>query len=265
VDLKKSLKVSCDVYYYEVGRRMGVDRLAKRAREFFGLGRRLGVDLLAEIGGNIPDSEWKLRERKQKWRPGETLPVSIGQGQVNCTPLQVAQFTAVLANGGALYRPHLVKEILDVDGTVAKSFEPELISKIEAPPAYLEAIREAMEAVVGEPGGSGRRAALPGLRISGKTGTSQVVSLRRYQSYARDKIPYARRDHAWFTAYAPSDKPEVVVTVLLEHTGGGGVHAAPVARQMLAAYFDESITAATLPPPQAQPDQATSWGLGEGD
>ncbi|MDR1044942.1 MAG: penicillin-binding protein 2 [Candidatus Adiutrix sp.] len=265
VDLRKSLKVSCDVYYYEVGRRMGVDRLAKRAREFFGLGRRMGVDLLAESAGNIPDSEWKLRERQQQWRPGETLPVAIGQGQVNCTPLQVAQFTAVLANGGTLYRPHLVKEILDVDGTVAKSFEPEFISKIEAPSAYLEAIKDGLEAVVGEPGGSGRRAALPGLRISGKTGTSQVVSLRQYQSYAKGKIPYARRDHAWFTAYAPSDKPEVVVTVLLEHTGGGGVYAAPVARQMLEAYFDESITAPTLPPPQAQPDQATSWGLVEGD
>ncbi len=264
VDLKKSLKVSCDVYYYEVGRRMGVDRLAKRARELFGLGRKAGVDLLVEQPGLVPDTAWKLRRFSQKWSPGETLPVSIGQGYVLCSPLQVAQFTAVLANGGTLYRPHLVKEIVDVNGEVIKSFEPEFVSKIDVPPEYLQAVQTGLEAVVGDPGGTGRRAALPGIRVSGKTGTSQVVSLKRYQGYAKDRLPYKYRDHAWFTSYAPSDKPEVVVTVLLEHTGGGGTFAAPIARQMLAAYFDKTIVATTLPPPQVQPDMPTGWGALDG-
>ncbi len=265
VDLKKSLKVSCDVYYYEVGRLLGVDKLAARAREFFGLGRKLGVDLLSEQAGLIPDRDWKLRAKKQRWTPGDTLPVSIGQGSTLCTPLQVAQFTSVLANGGTLYRPHLVKELIDVDGNVVKSFEPEVITRIDASPAHIEAVKVGLEAVVGETGGSGRRAALPGIRVSGKTGTSQVVSNKRFQSYAKSDLPYKYRDHAWFTAYAPSENPEVVVTVLLEHTGGGGTYAAPVARQMLAAFFDDTIVAARLPQPQIQPDISTSWGGGGTD
>jgi len=253
VNLKKSLKVSCDVYYYEVGRRMGVDRLAKKSREFFNLGRQVGVDLPGEVPGLIPDTNWKLRDRNQKWSPGETLPVSIGQGYVLCSPLQVAMFTAAVANGGSFFRPHLVKEVLDVDGQVVKRFEPELISRIEVSPEQLKAVQDGLEAVVGEEGGSGRRAALPDIRVSGKTGTSQVVNLALAKA---NKDVYEYHDHAWFTSYAPSEKPEVVVTVLLEHTGGGGTYAAPVARRMLEAYFDPTIEAEQLPPPLIQPHVA---------
>ena len=263
VNLKKSLKVSCDVYYYEVGRRMGVDRLAKKSREFFNLGRKVGIDLPTESAGLIPDSAWKLRRFNQRWSPGETLPVSIGQGFVLCSPLQVAMFTAAVANGGNFYRPHLVREIVDVDGQVVKRFEPELISRIDVGPEQLRAVQEGLEAVVNEEGGSGRRAALPDMHVSGKTGTSQVVSLKRYQGFKREELPYKYRDHAWFTSYAPSDKPEVVVTVLLEHTGGGGTYAAPIARRMLEAYFDKTIVAESLPPPQIQPDLAAGLVRGE--
>jgi penicillin-binding protein 2 len=259
VNLKRSLMYSCDTYYYEVGRRLGVDRLAKRAREFFGLGRRLGMDLLTEQAGLIPDAAWKERRFGQKWAPGETLPVSIGQGYVLASPLQVAQYTSVLANGGTLYRPHLLKEVLDVGGNVIQTFEPEFISKIDLPPEYIKAVQDGMEAVVNEAGGTGRRGRLPNVLVSGKTGTSQVVSLKRYQGYALSKLPYKYRDHAWFTGYAPSDQPEVVVTVLLEHSGGGGVNAAPLAQRMLAAYFDKTIVAAKLPPAQVQPDEPTGW------
>ena len=265
VDLKKSLKVSCDVYYYEVGRRMGVDRLAKRAREFFGLGRRMGVELLTEQPGLIPDTAWKLRRFNQKWAPGETLPVSIGQGYVLCSPLQVAQFTAVLANGGHLYRPHLVKDVIDVDGNLVKSYDPELVSKIDVSPAHIAAVKAGLEAVVGEPGGSGRRAAIPGVRVAGKTGTSQVVANKKVESYDRNRIPYENRDHAWFTGYAPADNPEVVVAVLLEHTGGGGAFAAPIGGRMLAAYFDPAIMPSTLPPAQVQPDPTVSWRAAIGE
>ncbi|MDR1921932.1 MAG: penicillin-binding protein 2, partial [Candidatus Adiutrix sp.] len=259
VDLKKALMVSCDVYFYEAGRRLGVDRLARRAREFFGLGRKLGMDLLTEQAGLIPDTGWKRRRFNQRWAPGETLPVSIGQGYVLCSPLQVAQYTAALANGGFLYRPHLVKEIVGVNGEVVEKFEPELISAINVEPRFIESVQAGLEAVVNEPGGTGRRGALPDVHVSGKTGTSQVVSLKRYQGYAKSKLPYNFRDHAWFTGYAPSDRPEVVVTVLLEHAGGGGANAAPAARRMLAAYFDENIVAGVLPPPQAQPDKPAVW------
>ncbi|MDR0881564.1 MAG: penicillin-binding protein 2 [Candidatus Adiutrix sp.] len=256
VNLRQSLKVSCDVYYYEVGRKIGADRLAQLARDFFGLGRKTGVDLPAEQTGLMPDSDWLKRRYQKRWSTGDTLPMAIGQGYLTTTPLQVAQFTAVVANGGLLYRPHLVKEVLDVNGAVVKSFEPELVSKIKVAPAYLEVVKQGLAAVVGEAGGSGWRAALPGVKVSGKTGTTQVVSLKRFQSYAKGKVPYKDRDHAWFTGYAPSDRPEVAVTVLLENTGGGGTFSAPLARQMMAAYFDPAIVAETLPPPQEQPDEA---------
>lgn len=256
VDLKKSLKYSCDVYYYEVGHQLKVDRLARHAREYFGLGRKTGVELGAEASGLMPDSQWKERTYKEKWRPGETLPVSIGQGAVVTSPLQVAQFTAVVANGGYLYRPHLVKEIVDVNGQLVKRFEPELVNQLKVDPRYIRAIQEGLEEVVNDPGGTGRRAALPDIAVAGKTGTTQVVSQKSFKAFKKGEVPYAYRDHAWFTSYAPAEQPKVVVTVLLEHTGGGGTYAAPVAKQMLEAYFDPSIVPDKLPQPQVQPDQA---------
>lgn len=262
VDLHKSLMYSCDVYYYEVGRRLGIDRLARLARDFFGVGRPTGLDLVGEIGGVMPDTEWKKRVTGRRWMPGETLPAAIGQGAVNTTPLQVAQYTAVVANGGSLYRPRLVKDLVDIEGRLVRSVEPELVSKIDLAPRFLKAVQDGLEAVVASPAGTGRRAALPGLRISGKTGTSQVVSNRFFQNYSATRVPYRLRDHAWFTGYAPSNAPEVVVTVLLENTGGGGAFAAPVARQMLAAYFDPSIVPLKLPRPQIQPDLEQAGGLG---
>ena len=259
VDLKRSLAVSCDVYYYEVGRLMGIDRMSGKIGEFFGLGRPAGLELSSELGGFLPTTEWKLRREKRRWTQGDTVTASIGQGYVLTTPLQVAQMTAVLANGGYFYRPHLVKEVLDVDGRVVKTFEPELISKADADPAHFEAIKRGLEAVVNEPGGTGRRAALPDVVVAGKTGTSQVVSNKKVESYDRNRILYKDRDHAWFTGYAPAENPEVVVAVLLEHTGGGGAFAAPIGGRMLAAYFDPTIMTSALPPAQVQPDPTVSW------
>ena len=261
VDLRKALMVSCDVYFYEVGRRLGIERMSRWAREKFGLGRRTGLDLPGEVDGIIPDSEWKRRETGRKWMPGETLPAAIGQGAVSTTPLQVAQFTAMLANGGRLYRPHLVKEVVDIEGRLVRTVEPELINSLDIPPRFFRAVQNGLEAAVGEPGGTGRLAALPGLRVAGKTGTSQVVSNRIFQSYSHNQVPYRLLDHAWFSCYAPAEDPEVVVTVLLENTGGGGTFAAPVARQILAAYFDPAITPLKLPRPQVQPDLELEGGL----
>ncbi|MDR0549918.1 MAG: penicillin-binding protein 2 [Deltaproteobacteria bacterium] len=260
VNLKRSLKESCDVYYYEVGRRLGVDRLAKGVRQNFGLGRTLGVDLKTERAGLVPDQAWKLKRFGKPWNFGETLPVSIGQGYLLTTPLQVAQFTAVAANGGTLYRPHLVKEVLDFEGSLVKRTEPEVINRLDLRPDYFQAVRKSLEAVVMEGGGTGRRGQIPGVRVAGKTGTSQVISLDRYQLYSRGGVlPWKYREHAWFTAYAPAEDPEVVVTVLLEHAGGGGANSAPLAAKLLTAYFDSSIDATVMPPYQVQPDKPTGW------
>jgi penicillin-binding protein 2 len=259
VNLHNSLKLSCDVYYYEVGRRLGVDRLAVKLREFFGLGRPLGLELTTEKGGLVPDTSWKMRRFGRAWNQGETLPVSIGQGYLLATPLQVAQYTAVVANGGTLYRPHLVKEIVDFEGRLIRDGSPEVINKLDVSPEYLKVIQKGLEAVVNEPGGTGRRGHLPDVRVAGKTGTSQTVSLERYQGFTAANRPYKLRDHAWYTSYAPAENPEVVVTVLLEHSGGGGANAAPVASKVLAAYFDKSIDTNLMPPYQVQPDSPGGW------
>ncbi|MDR2366773.1 MAG: penicillin-binding protein 2 [Deltaproteobacteria bacterium] len=259
VKLHASLKHSCDVYYYEVGRRLGVDRLAAKVREFFGLGRTLGLELKSEKGGLVPDQAWKMRRYGRGWNQGETLPVSIGQGYLLTTPLQVAQYTAVLANGGTLYRPHLVKEIVDFDGRIVHNSSPEVINRMAVNPEYINSVKKGLEAVVNEPGGTGRRAHLADVRVAGKTGTTQTVSLEKYQGYSASNRPYKMKDHAWFTSYAPTDNPEVVVTVLLEHTGGGGAKAAPLAAKVLAAYFDTSIDTNLMPPYQAQPDKPSGW------
>ncbi|MDR2339743.1 MAG: penicillin-binding protein 2 [Deltaproteobacteria bacterium] len=259
LSLHRSLKESCDVYYYEVGRRMGVDRIAKNVRRFFGLGRTLGVDLQTERPGLVPDQDWKMRRFKAPWNAGETLPVSIGQGYLLATPLQVAQYTAVAANGGTLMRPHLVMEISDFEGRLTSRVDKEIINQLGLNPDYLDKVRKGMEGVVNDPGGTGRRAQVAGVRVAGKTGTSQVVSLKRFQGYTTAGRPYKFRDHAWYTAYAPAENPEVVVTVLLEHTGGGGTNAGPIAGKVLAAWFDKGVDAQSFPPFQVQPDKPVGW------
>jgi penicillin-binding protein 2 len=218
------------------------------------------MDLNTERGGLVPNQAWKLKRFGKPWNFGETFPVSIGQGYLLTTPLQVAQFTAVAANGGTLFRPHLVKEITDFEGRLVRRVEPEVINRLELRPDYVQAVRKGLDAVVNEPGGTGRRGHIPGVRVAGKTGTSQVISLDRYQIYSRGGVlPWKYREHAWFTSYAPVDNPEVVVTVLLEHSGGGGANAAPLAAKLLAAYFDTSIDANIMPPYQAQPDKPSGW------
>ncbi|MDR1677289.1 MAG: penicillin-binding protein 2 [Deltaproteobacteria bacterium] len=259
VNLLNSLKQSCDVYYYEVGRRLGVDRLASKVREFFGLGRPLGLELKSEKGGLVPDQAWKMKRYGRSWNQGETLPVSIGQGYLLTTPLQVAQYTAVVANGGTLYKPHLVKEIVDFDGKMVHNNQPEIINQMSIKPEYLASVRKGLEAVVNDPGGTGKKAKLAEVKVAGKTGTTQTVSLEKYQGFSASNRPYKLKDHAWFTAYAPSDNPEVVVTILLEHTGGGGAKSAPIAAKVLAAYFDKSIDTNLLPPYQVQPDKPSGW------
>lgn len=253
VNLERALKVSCDVYFYAVGLKLGPDKLAEHGKRM-GAGRALGLDLPGEQTGHLPTSEWKKRRFKEPWQRGESLPIAIGQGYVLTTPLQVAMFTAVTANGGTLYRPHVVKAIYNVDGEIIKNFEKEVINQLSLKPEELKAVQRGLAAVVNEGGGTGGRARLPGITVAGKSGTSQVVSLKTYQAYSRSGLPYKYRDHAWFTAYAPAENPQVVVTVLLEHTGGGGANSAPVVKKMLEAYFDASIVAGNLPPAMIQPD-----------
>lgn len=236
VDLKKALAESCDVYFYHVGQEVGVDKLAIYAKSF-GLGSKTGIILENEKRGLVPTKEWKRRIKNTSWQQGETVSVSIGQGFNLTTPLQVCQMTATLANSGKLYKPQLLKAIKDQDGTTLQSFKPEERGTAFGTDKEFTLIRNGLDAAVNEPHGTGARARLKNVRVAGKTGTAQVVHLAKFKDVAPEDIPRKYRDHAWFTCYAPADKPEIAVTVLIEHGGHGGSAAGPVAKAVLEEYF----------------------------
>jgi penicillin-binding protein 2 len=231
--LKKSLRESCDVYYYQLGERLGVDLIAKTAQKFM-LGAPLGIGLSNEKPGLIPTAEWKQKRFGKRWYHGETLPVAIGQGFVLMTPIQLASMISTVANEGTVYRPFLVKRIVDADGKPLKEFKPEIIGRTGISPDKFRLVKQGLFAVVNEPGGTGGMARLYDVPVAGKTGTSQVVKLRD----SKRGTPYQFRDHALFVAYAPFDRPEIAVAVVVEHGEHGGAAAAPIAGRMLRAYFD---------------------------
>lgn len=240
VNLIKAIAESCDVYFYQVGQRVGVDKLAEFARKL-GLGQKTGLEMEYEKSGLVPTREWKVKNRKAKWQEGETLSVAIGQGFNLVTPLQMCVMTATLANGGKLYRPQLVERVVNAEGEIVESFSPELIGEVAGLGHYFAKIKQGMEEVVQGKRGTARSVAIENLRIAGKTGTAQVVKLAQYRGLKDDEIPYKYRDHAWFTCYAPAEDPEIAVTVLVEHGLHGGSGAGPIARAVLNQYFSDRL------------------------
>ena len=240
VELHKAIVQSCDVYFYQVGQRLGVDRLAHYAR-LFGLGELTGVSLPHEKKGLIPSSAWKLNRYKIPWQPGETLSIAIGQGYDLVTPLQMAVLTAAVANGGTVYRPQLVKRLVSPQGVVLREFPAQRIHQATVSAESLRLVRQGLAGVVNEPGGTGGACRLPGIIAAGKTGTAQVVAL------GKKAVGGSSRDHAWFVAFAPLESPEIAVAVLVEHGGHGGEAAAPIARKLFAAYFSLAPKASSIP------------------
>jgi len=236
VNLLKAIGESCDVYFYQVGQRVGVDGLAEYA-EKLGLGKKTGVEMEYEKTGLTPTKAWKEKYRNAKWQDGETLSVAIGQGFNLVTPLQLCVMTATLANGGKLYRPQLVEQVIDPEGKITENFSPELMSEITGFDRYFDLIKKGMEEVVHGKHGTARAVAIEGLRIGGKTGTAQVVRVAQYRGLKDEDIPYKYRDHGWFTCYAPAEDPEIAVTVLVEHGLHGSSAAGPIARAVLNQYF----------------------------
>jgi penicillin-binding protein 2 len=234
-DLHKALKESCDVWFYKVALDVGIDNIAAMAREL-GLGSALGLPVGMEKSGLIPDRNWKRKRYGKSWYLGETLNAAIGQGYILTTPLQLATMIAAIANGGTVYRPHIIKHIENNGHQTMQSVEPEILHQAALPAFALDAVREGLEAVVNEPGGTAWRSRLDELPYAGKTGTSQVVKLR---DDSRDEklIPYRFRDHALFAAYAPAQKPEIAVAVVVEHGSHGSSAAAPIAKAIIAHYF----------------------------
>lgn len=236
VDLHNALVQSCDVFFYTIGHRLGVDKLAEYAKKL-GLGNFTGVNLLGEKSGLVPSTEWKLRTRKENWLLGETISVSIGQGYNLVTPIQQASMVSTIANGGILVKPYLVRGIQDAGGNMEREFFPQVIRKVSHQAGTLEKIKKALLGVVYEKRGTGWRARLKSVQVAGKTGTAQVVRLKTIESDSdEEEIPYEFRDHAWFVAFAPYEEPEIAVAVIVEHGGHGGTAAAPIVRKIIDTY-----------------------------
>jgi penicillin-binding protein 2 len=237
VGLHQSIVQSCDVFFYQLGQRLGVDVMAAWSRKF-GLGAPTGIDLPNEKTGLIPDSEWKLRRFKRPWMAGETMSASIGQGYVTTTPLQMAVVAATIANGGTVYRPHYVKRVLAPDGSLRAEIQPEpMHDRPIFSPETGQKLRSAMRDVVMVSGGTGAKARIRAVEVAGKTGTAQTVALRGSNRKARHS-----RDHAWFIAFAPVEAPTIALAILVEHAGGGGgKFAAPIAKQVLERWFTRDL------------------------
>jgi len=234
VNLRKAIAQSCDVYFYQVGQHVGVDVLAEYAR-------KLGLGVKTGKSGLTPTREWKKKRYNTKWQEGETLSIAIGQGFNLVTPLQINVMTAMLANGGKKYLPQMVERVVGTDGSVIEELSPELLGKIKGMDSHIKLIQQGMFEVVQGKRGTARIAKIKGINIAGKTGTAQVVKLAQYKHLKEEDIPYKYRDHAWFTCYAPAEKPEIAVTVLVEHGLHGSSGAAPIAKAILETYFAERL------------------------
>lgn len=224
VDARGALKHSCDVYFYHLGKTLGIERIARYAR-LFGFETPTGIDLAGEKSGLVPDAAWSLRARKAKWYPGETISVAIGQGPILVTPVQMAVMVAMVANGGHPVVPHLVK---------GASPRPRPLVKLD--PHALQVVREGLWAVVNQAGGTAHGSAfVPGLEMAGKTATVQVVAMSARTK--NENLPFRFRDHAWFASFAPLADPRLVVVVFAEHGGGGSRTAGPIAKAVHEKFF----------------------------
>jgi len=232
VDLKRSIVISCDTYYYGLAHLMGIERMSGFLAQF-GFGKKSGVDLDGELAGLMPTPEWKQKRFKQPWWPGETVIAGIGQGYVLATPMQLAVATMAIANNGVIYKPQLIRAWRDpVSGQVSTA-APRPLGKIAMSPEHLRLVKEAMVEVT-QPGGT---ASIAGANtpylFAGKTGTAQVVGIRQGEKYDAGRVTARNRDHALFIAFAPADDPKIVVAVMVENGGHGGSTAAPVARKVI--------------------------------
>jgi penicillin-binding protein 2 len=252
MDLRHAIEQSCNVYFYTVGNMVGIDKIHKWAT-LLGLGEKTGIDLPNEVQGLVPSPEWKMATTKnhEKWYPGETISVSIGQGQVSLTPVSMAVYISTIANGGTRVTPHLVKAV--DDGAGWKAVPPPVPrSTVELKPETIQAIRDGLWLVVNGHG-TGGSARLAGYDVSGKTGTAQVISLEGAKS-AKGKTEKNLADNAWFVFFAPRDNPQIAGVVFAEHGGHGGTSAAPIAKHVLETFFakQEGKPLPVLPPKKGE-------------
>jgi len=244
MDVVRALAESCDVFFYQAGQKLGVDRIAWYARAC-GLGFSTDSKLDHEATGLIPTAEWKLKRTGIPWQAGETLSVVIGQGYNLVTPLQMLTLVAAVANRGPQYQPQILKRIETAQEEVLKTSQPKEVARLPVSPETLELVRRGLWEAVNTPGGTAYGSRLKTISISGKTGTAQIVGRKDDEPEVEDEdIEEQFRDHAWFVAYAPSEAPEIAVAVIVEHGEHGSSTAAPIARDMIRTYIKGRAKAA---------------------
>jgi penicillin-binding protein 2 len=239
VDLHKSIVVSSDTYYYMLANDMGIDAIAGFMKQL-GLGRPTGIDLQGEASGVLPSPEWKMkrfrRPEQQKWYPGETISIGIGQGYNAYTPIQLAQAMATVAANGAMYRPRVVGHIENPRTRERKSFEPELVQQVALRKEWVNFVKQAMAGVTKE--GTGARAFAKAEYVSGgKTGTAQVIAMKQNEKYDEKKVDERHRDHSLYISFAPLDNPIIAMLCIVENGGFGARAAAPISRTVLDYYM----------------------------
>jgi penicillin-binding protein 2 len=238
VDVVRALAESCDVFFYQVGQRLGVDRLAAYASAL-GLGRPSGVALDHEAGGLIPTAAWKRRKTSIPWQAGENLSIAIGQGYNLVTPLQMANLAAAVGNGGNRYRPMILKRIETAQGDVVRETAPQKVGQVDFSAGTMALVRRGLWEAVNTVGGTAFRSRLKDEKFSGKTGTAQLVSRKEDDAGGDQEEPADHlKDHAWFVAFAPSNAPEIAVAVIVEHGEHGSSAAAPIAKAMIETYLN---------------------------
>jgi len=239
VDLHKSIVVSSDTYYYMLANDMGIDAIAGFMKQL-GLGQLTGIDLQGEATGVLPSPEWKMkrfrRPEQQRWYPGETISIGIGQGYNAYTPIQLAQAMATVAANGAMYRPRVVGHVENPRSRERKNFEPELVQQVPLRKEWVQFVKQAMAGVNKE--GTGARAfAKAEYTSGGKTGTAQVIAMKQNEKYDEKKIDERHRDHSLFIAFAPLDNPIIALLTIVENGGFGARAAAPITRTVLDYYL----------------------------
>jgi penicillin-binding protein 2 len=232
LSIHRAIVESCDVFFYRLGDKLGIDRLAVYGSGY-GFGRPTGISIAGEKPGICPSTAWKRDYFGIPWFPGETISCAIGQGYNLVTPLQLLSAFCALANNGTLYEPRIARELLSPDGTSLEVYESKKTGTLPVSPETIEIIKKGFFGAVNEPGGTGWQARIEGKDVCGKTGTAQVIS----GSFVSKYLPYELRDHAWFVCFAPLNDPEVAVVVLVEHGGFGGSTASPLAGSILKKYF----------------------------
>jgi len=237
LSLHRAIVESCDIYFYQAGLKIGVDLIAQYANEF-GLGRTTGISLPHERSGIVPSTSWKKKRSGVPWYSGETLSLAVGQGYINTTPLQLLTMISAVANGGKLYLPQVVEKVQNIYGNVLKEYPPVERGRVNVSENSLHFVQEALMGVVNEPHGTGWVCALKEVKVAGKTGTAQVVTMpQNFKKGDMDRMPLKFRDHAWFVAYAPVENPRISIVVLVEHGGFGAAAAAPIAKKVIEKYL----------------------------